>query len=184
MIASHAVRPGLCAGLLVLAGSVTGTGCTGVTTERDPSFDFATVDTFAWRQSPSFVADVRTADDDLVLAELERTVNRRLAGLGKKLVTANPGIVVDARLQVTVEVQRNDPEWALYVAEKYEQAVLVLEFYDPSSRKSLWRAECRDRLRYTAHGIGTTRVKFTPVDEPRMWHIADMVDRLVTQLEP
>ncbi|MCR9244731.1 MAG: DUF4136 domain-containing protein [bacterium] len=158
-------------------------GCQSAWTEQASDFDFATMRSYAWRVEPTLLADERGPDDDLALKRLQQTIDSELRRLGVRPVAADQAdMLVDARLTVTEELQRNDPNFALYVAEKYEEGGVSIEFLEPGTNRSLWFSQSRARLRYTARAVGSFAPTFSKTDEERVWQVEPMVRKLLRPL--
>lgn len=170
--ATHCLVAACCAALLV--------NCSTIRTTRSPGFEFSKVDSYAWRRPPRFLREI-PRDSDLLLTKMEQSIDRELQKLGIR--PADPGqaaVLVDASLQMVLELQRNDPFYDLYVAEKYETASLRITLYDPAMRQ-LWTGRCRHTLRLVSRSTGGTKPEFHPTGEQRDWRIKQMVERILAR---
>jgi hypothetical protein len=168
---------------LVAALWFTASGCSGVDTNRDRSFDFAVVRNYAWKEPPQFVGDAEDDDVEGLLTQAQRRIDRALTRRGIALVDKSEAdVVLSAKLRVETRVQDNDPQFAVFVAEEYEVGTLELEIFERLQRRSVWSGRSHDRLRYSSRATTGVEVRFVPTDEPRTWHLDDMVDRITAQL--
>jgi hypothetical protein len=168
---------------LVAAFCLAASGCSGVDTDRDRSFDFAAVRNYAWKEPPQFAGDAAGDDAEVLLTQVQRRIDRALTRRGIGLVDKpEADVVLSSKLRIETRVQDNDPQFAVFVAEEYEIAVLELEIFARAERRSVWSGRSQDRLRYVSRGTSGVEVRFVPTDEPRSWHLDDMVDRITAKL--
>lgn len=171
----HCVRAGV-ALIFALAG------CQGVRSDVDPTFDFAAVRTFAWREEPSFGGIADPGEDEVVLGQVKALVEHELRSRGLTQVEKPAAdVVIDAAVRVETRVQQNDPLYSVFTVEQYEQATLDLEMYARLQRQRVWAGKATDRLRYSARGVGL-QPRFVSTGEPRNWHVEDLVRRVAGAL--
>ena len=157
--------------------------CSGVDTVRDSSFDFDAVTSYAWKEGPRMTGTSDRDEEDRLLQQLRQRIDFNLEQRGwKQVEKAAADVVISARVRIETRVQQNDPNFALYVAEEYEQAILEIEVFNRLARKSVWRGQREDRLRYTSRAIGGVHQRFEPTGELRQWHIDKMADRVLDRL--
>lgn len=165
-------------GALVLC-AVLGAGCAGVRVESDPGFELHTAETFAWSdvQVPS------AAGAEAARSELELGVGQALVESG--LVPAaldEADLIVDAWIDIDVVTANVDPNFDLYVAERFERAIYHLELLRPATGL-VWRGSTRDHLRIIERAVGgAATVRWYRVDNEREWHAQDAVERLLGEL--
>jgi len=158
-------------------------GCAGVATDRDGSFDFAAVRNSAWKEPPQFAGDAGDDDAEQLLTQVQRRIDRALTRRGIGLVDKpEADVVLNATLRIETRVQDNDPQFAVFVAEEFEIATLEIEIFERVLRRSVWSGSSHDRLRYLSRATSGVEVRFVPTDEPRSWHLDDMVDRITAKL--
>ncbi len=156
--------------------------CAGAPVEVDPAFDFAAVETFAWKEEPRLAATEHPGDEG-VLARLERGVERLLGRRGmRKTEKAEAQIVLSATLTTEVRRQAVDPIFATYVAEDYEYGRLVLEVFDRPQRRSVWVGDSAHKIRSVARVFGGLKQNLDPVDEPRSWRVDELVEDALASL--
>lgn len=168
---------------IVLATALALTSCQAGFVVQADDFDPTALQTYAWRQPPSLAAEQSTPADEAVLKRLELAVNSELSRMGlDRADAATADVLVDARLSVVERLQKNDPVFSLWVAEKWEEGFVAVEFLEQATMRSLWFGEISHRLRYTAHAIGTHAPTFSPTDEERLWQIESIVGRILEPL--
>src|SRR5262245_9755981 len=106
----------------MMAVAVALSGCTHVRTTQDPSVDLRSFVTYAWSPEPRLL-DAEGSESGAPVGErIERAVDAELASRGvRKAPRADAQLLVAATTRTQVKVQNNDPYYALYVAEQYEE---------------------------------------------------------------
>lgn len=156
-------------------------GCSSTRTSGSPDFPLQVGETFAW--SPSTSAD-RTFDGDVPWGELRDTVAAELRERGLQEVAGQEAdITVDMDIAIQVLTRQNDPEFYLYVGERFERATLSVELQRNAEQGAYWRGECRHDLRDVARTIGgITGAAWQPIEQERSWPVQALVDRIFDRL--
>lgn len=151
-------------------------GCRSAEVEVQRPIRLGKAPTYAWTTSPP------ATDETLLRARnaLDRALRER--GL-------NPAPAGEARLEARVAVAtgvrtRNyDPYFSHYLLDEVEEGTLVLSLHEPTTGRSLWRAESTAVLRVLRRGQGWTRVRMEETGEERTWPLEELAaaiaDRLV-----
>lgn len=156
--------------------------CSSVIRVSDPSFSLEGVTGFAWRDAPRFAGEVPD-DADALLAEVRRHTRRALEAHGVRAVDkAESQIVLSATLQIRVDVEKNDRNYALHESTQFEHAVLTLQVFDRAQRKLVWEGETSRRLRASAQAFGGLVQRWEPTGEARNWQLRTMVEELLAHL--
>ena len=164
---------------LVLAIATLLASCANMDTQRDPNFDAASVRAFAWK-SPPQVSDPTGESNERVIDDVRRTVTREFEARGIERVTAGKAdVLVEVMLSVQVRLQENDPNFSLFIAEKWEEGTMTVRLLDPATDRTLWHGSCGHRLRYSARSLGGTVPTFEPTGQRRDWRTEELVERLV-----
>lgn len=171
--------------LLALVLALGLTACSAVRTDvqRDETADFGNYRAFAWAEQPppNSVAGQRVNDPD-VLAELRTSLGAQLSARGLREVSADRAdLLLTPHLRLQERVRKTDPYFTGYPAEKIEDALLVLEFVEPVSCRSVWTGTGRMELRKTANGVGVGHAAYNGVDNERNWRVDTMVAGLLAQ---
>ncbi len=154
--------------------------CSSVRVTSSPGFDFSAFDSFAWKQRPKIETAKSTPEDRAVLGRVERAIEQKLSRLGVRETTPGQASVhVDATLGVELKIQNNDPYFALYVAEKYEEGMLRIRLLDPKSGDAIWSGEREHRLRYVSRTFGGIKPEWHPTGEGRQWRVDQMVEQIL-----
>lgn len=119
----------------------------------------------------------------------ERTLEARslltaaLAERGFRCVREGDAAVLMAlRLDVTEQKRELDPYFAQDQVERYETGHLSLAAFAPITYDEVWRARSEVKLRTTAQGLGTLRLRWKELDEERSWQFDDLADAVVKRL--
>ena len=91
-------------------------------------------------------------------------------------------VLMALRLDVTEETRALDPYFAQDQVERYETGHLSLAAFAPITYDDVWRARSEVKLRTTAQGLGTLRVRWKELDEERSWQLDDLVSAVVERL--
>ncbi|MFK7741549.1 MAG: DUF4136 domain-containing protein [Planctomycetota bacterium] len=157
-------------------------GCSSVVLEQDPNYAFGDVTTFAWRAAPRYAAGAATGELDH-LRTLENRIERQLDARGIRLVPKKRAhIVVSATLAVETGTESTDRTYATYASEQFEEGILTVQVFDRAKRKLIWAGEGRERLRVKARSFGQLVARYEPTNEPRVWPIEKMVDRVLARI--
>ena len=149
---------------------------------RDPDFNFAAVQSFAWKQKPQVLADSAVGDDN-ALYQLERDVERELKRRGiREVLKSRADVVLSATLRVDKEIYEVDPHFSQFAAREVEKGTLAIEVFDRARRRLVWFGEEQRDLRTTRRAFGGLVQQWVPVDEPRMWNMEQMVAELLARL--
>lgn len=165
---------GLCMGLSVLSS------CASVQTQGDPDFRIVGGDTYAWDFPLRDFPDP-SGTPGLPWEEFSSAIESELAALGVERVPRDEArwrLRLD--LEIEIKYENHDPLYSLYVAEKYEEAIVSLEWLDPSTGEMAWHSESRHTLRDLERTMGGPVVhRWTPTGDPREWRIEDVVTRIL-----
>ena len=168
---------------LLLTAAAIAAGCTGVATTIDTGYDLEAVTTYAWKEPPRVVGPAEPDEQQDVVRHIQKRTDYLLQRRGLRQVEkADAQVVITATMRVDVAVQHNDPQFAIYVAEEYEQATLRIEVFDRLERQQVWSGERGDRLRFVSRALGGTTTHFAPIDSAREWHVEAMVQRVLAAL--
>lgn len=140
--------------------------------------------TYAWVDEPLAGPDGSTREDltELTL-EARSLLTTALAERGFKGVREGDAAVLMAlRLDVTEETRALDPYFAQDQVERYETGHLSLAAFAPITYDEIWRARSEVKLRTTAQGLGTLRVRWKELDEERSWQLDGLVSAVVERL--
>lgn len=172
------------AALMAALGSILFlSGCSSVRTEVHPGFALSGTDTYAWRSPPASGSVSSAADGDLLLEQLRQAVDDAFAKYGVRQVDRGEALfLVEARLDVRLKSEAKDPYYSLYVAKRYEEAVLTIELYERETQDRLWLGEGRQRLRYVSRAMSSWTMRFVPTTETRNWRMAEMVARVMDRI--
>ncbi|MCB9876884.1 MAG: DUF4136 domain-containing protein [Planctomycetes bacterium] len=157
------------------------TACTGVERRRDPDYPFAAVTTYAWKEPAHFTGT--NEDKPYVLGEVTTEIDAALKQRGLQRVEKGEAqVLLSAVVGFDRRLLRKEPQYSVYRVEDIEHAVLTVQVFDRLQRRSVWEADARRPLRVVAHAFGGAVERFTPVDEPRVWRIEEMVGDVVAEL--
>ena len=140
--------------------------------------------TYAWVDEPIAGPEGSTREEltELTL-EARSLLTAALAERGFRGVReGNAAILMALRLDVTEETRELDPYFAQDQAERYETGHLSLAAFAPITYEDVWRARSEVKLRTTAQGLGTLRVRWKELDEEREWQLEDLVVAIVERL--
>ncbi|MCA9284191.1 MAG: DUF4136 domain-containing protein [Phycisphaerales bacterium] len=167
---------------LVVLAAVVG-GCTPVRTDGLPSAEVAAFETYAWRQGMDLDETMPgVANGESLFAEIRAAADQALAAKGLRLVAPTDAqLLAEIRVAIEEETQRNDPEYAYYTVERFEEGRIALEFADARDDTLVWRGIGSTRLRVVAKGIGLYDVQFVQTEEQRDWPVTKMVDAIVAR---
>ncbi|MCK5941393.1 MAG: DUF4136 domain-containing protein [Planctomycetes bacterium] len=168
--------------LALLASCLALAACAGPA-RIDADFDFGAVDSYAWKEPPSYASPAAGGEPG-ELDDLARRVQRQLERRGIELV-AKPRarVLLSATLRIETRVEQLDPNYSVYSAQQFEVCTMTLDVYDRERRQLVWSDRTTRRLRTTGHRFGRRLAEeFSPTDQPRDWQIHDMVDELIARL--
>jgi len=116
--------------------------------------------------------------------EFRAAITHELEARGLQVAdTEEADVYVEATIEIEVVMQQNDPNFELYVAERYERATLALELTRAEDPDIEWSATRRQRLRYVAHTMGgLAGAQWSPVEEERHWELPDVVRSIFARL--
>lgn len=140
--------------------------------------------TYAWVEEPVPGPDggVKQTDAQLV-DEARGRVEAALAGRGLRRVPERDAAVHMAlRLDVSQEVREMDPFFAQDQVERFEKGYLTLSAFVPVTYEVIWRARSEVNLRTTAEGMGSLKIVWKEVDEPRDWQLEALAAGVVERL--
>lgn len=173
-------KPLACAPALVMFLLVALTACSSSTRRVDPTYDFAAIETFAWKEPPRLAAE---GPGEELLRGLTHAVERTLEKRGVTAIEKQQAdVVVSATLTVTTEIYELDPNFTQFEAEEVEQGVLTIEVFDRINRRSVWVGEQRRDLRVLRRAFGGLTRTWSEVSEPRQWHIERLVAAVLDDL--
>jgi hypothetical protein len=128
--------------------------CSTVTTssDYDPEYDFAGLETYTWLESPP-----DTAVGDLATGRVRTAVDEVLAGLGYRVVEAQADLLItfevsrQDRVRVTEQDtygRRRHGTWGTRRVDVYEyqEGTLLLDVIDPETEQLVWRGTATDVL--------------------------------------
>ena len=145
-------------------------GCTGVRVQSDyaAGTDFRSFETYAWLPHED-----RDASDPLLEERVQRAVDGELTAKGMRRVPPNEAsLLVTYRVAVEEKVQVNDPYYATFQFETYEQGTLFVDLVDPKANLLVWR------------GVGETRLKHQKTPEERTERVREVVEAILEQYPP
>lgn len=154
--------------------------CASVKIEGDADFRVEGGDTYYWDfplvSDPSGLGQPGLPWDDF-----SNAIESELSLLGvERAPRAEARWRLRLDLDVEVKYQNHDPYYSLYIAEKYEDGSVSLEWIDPSTGLTAWRSVSRHKLRDLERTMGGPVVHhWTPTGDPRDWHIDDVVTRIL-----
>lgn len=156
--------------------------CGSVERQRDLEYPFASVSTYAWKEPAHLAASLpdersRVAED--VQLEIDSALRQR--GL-RRTEKGAAEVLLSVIIAAEQRVRRNDPQIGAYRAEVVEHARISLEVFDRLQRRSVWLGEAERPLRVVARTLGGTVERFSPIDEPRLWQIDAMIQKLFNEL--
>ncbi len=137
--------------------------------------------TYAWVDEPIAGPEGSTREE---LTELTREARSLLtAALAERgfrgVREGDAAILMSLRLDVTEETRELDPYFAQDQAERYETGHLSLAAFAPITYEDVWRARSEAKLRTTAQGLGTLRVRWKELDEERSWQLEELAGAIV-----
>jgi hypothetical protein len=159
-------RSGAAGGLLGLFVTLSA-GCAGipVTTDFDPSVDFAAFRSYAWLPDPPGVSSDSRLHDTSVDARVINAVDRELLLRGYEKVLANEAnfhisyyLGLETRIDVqTVHRSFNYDHRSWHggqrletIVREYDVGTLLLDILDPAERRLVWRGSGNAKVRATA----------------------------------
>jgi Domain of unknown function (DUF4136) len=172
--------------LSVLMALASLTACKSVVAEPEgapvDASTYVEFDTFAWDDRPAAREDGKPVLDEAVSAAVKKQVEAELLELGiYPAERKDASLLVSQALSVRTRQRSKDPYFTFYVAERWEEGLLTLEFRDARERSLVWRGRGRSELRVTARGNGVTSIRYTDTDEERKWPVAEMIDSILDQ---
>ena len=140
--------------------------------------------TYAWVDEPIAGPEGSTREELTELAREARSLlTAALAERGFRGVReGDAAILMSLRLDVTEETRELDPYFAQDQAERYETGHLSLAAFAPITYEDVWRARSEVKLRTTAQGLGTLRVRWKELDEERSWQLEELVGAIVERI--
>lgn len=140
--------------------------------------------TYAWVDEPVQGPEGATREDlDELAREARELLTEALAERGFRAVSKSDAAVLMAlRLDVTEEERQVDPFFAQDQLERYENGHLSLAAFAPITYADVWRGRSEVKLRTTAQGLGTLRIRWKELDEERSWKLDSLVDAVVKRL--
>lgn len=174
--------------ILILTLTLALAGCSGVKvkTDYDSTADFSAYDTYAWASQPSESNTGRTDRRGVpTLQQIQQAVDGHLTAIGMRKVSEDEAnLLITNDLGVYEKKQINDPYYAFYAIELYEEGSLTLDFIDAKTGHLIWSGTGRRRLRHTAHKIGPYGMRFAETSERRQWRVQEMVDAILSKYPP
>ena len=140
--------------------------------------------TYAWVDEPLAGPEGSTREDLTKLTlEARSLLTAALAERGFTDVGEEDAAVLMAlRLDVTDKTRELDPYFAQDQVERFETGHLSLAAFAPITYDEVWRARSEVKLRTTAQGLGTLRVRWKELDEERSWQLDALVSAIVERL--
>jgi len=170
-------------GLVLSAGLTLGAaGCAGVRTEGDPSFRLEAGDSHAWIDDAPSVGE--PGDEGDPRSDVVRAVDAELSRRGLQRTGASEANwLVSVDLAIEEKTRWNDPYFAAYAGQRYEEGTVAIEIRDAATREIAWRGEHTHILRYTARAAVTYGgTRWGDTNEKRDWRIAEVVERILDEL--
>lgn len=160
--------------------------CSSVRTESDldpvnPD-DYVAFDTFAWATTPPTEVTGKRVSDPQMSLGVRKAVEEALGRVGIfKSERRDASLIVSEGLSSRIRQRSKDPFFTFYVAERWEEGFLTLEFRDARGDDLVWRGIGSSELRVVARGNGVNRVRFTRTDNERAWPLDAMIDSILDQ---
>lgn len=158
------------------------------TTDYDPTFDFASLERYAWLPDPPGRQHDPRVHNDLIDARVRGAVDRALAERGFERVAeadagffVNYSLLLESRLDVrtiqtgfgysSLDWRTRTPTQQTHVTQ-YERGSLLIDVLDPRDRRLVWR--------------GTTDARVRPSTSPdqRSRLINEAVDTILSRFPP
>ncbi len=166
----------------VVAMSLALGGCEIVRTDGEGDFKLPPAPTYTLGivpQEGDFVDDSGGIPYEEIRAALVSELTRAGATLLEDGDQAR--FLVNLDLDIEIKQKDNDPLFAFYVSERYEEATLRLEVVDRSSDDT-WNGSIRHRLRYVSKAMSSLAPTFQDVDEERDWPVDGLLRRIVERI--
>lgn len=117
-----------------------------------------------------------------LLARLEESIDEEMTRRGLRRVGVDEaGLLVSYEVEVEQKTRFNDPFYAFWTTEEFEQGTLALVFFDPKTRREVWKGTSRAPLRDLARGTGLLLVRYRDVEEDREWDVSPRVEALLSR---
>lgn len=170
----------------LIFASLLATSCQSVITESDAApvdpADYVAFDTFAWDDRPPAALTGRGIKDAAMSLETRQAVEAALGRLGiYPSERRDASLLLSEGLSTRIRQRSKDPFFTFYVAEKWEEGYLTLEFRDARGGDVIWRGLGRSELRVVARGNGVNRLRFTATDNERVWPVEEMIESILDQ---
>jgi hypothetical protein len=167
---------------VVLMTSLGGCAAIHVQTDDASTEELVGRDSYAWLTAAPPAPAASTGEEIPLEPRIRRAVDEQLTAMGMERVDPDEAdLLVTFGTIVDLKTKINDPFYAFYTVDRYENGTLNLEFLDGETREQLWQGSATTRLRFVARGIGSMPTEYVNTNDERDWRIPQLVESILAQ---